>query len=114
MTETVSASGDVEHDLQAIEDAIVLLGRAARMDAEQRGTSAVDHANAETFRATHTQIAALIADPINEVCYFGMEAIRRHLLQNEPPEVVEAIYRRALARIAEVTGLDLLDRPRIH
>lgn len=114
MTETSSPSRDVEHDLQAIEDAIVSLGRAAKTDAAQRRTSAVDYAKAETFRETHTQIAALIADPINEVCYFGMEAIRQHLLQNEPPEVVEAIYRRALARIAELTGLDLQDPPRIH
>lgn len=114
MTETAIASPNVENDLQAIEDAIVSLGRAAKADATHRGTSVMDYANAETFRATHTQIAALIADPVNEVCYFGMEAIRRHLLENHPPEVVEAVYRRALTRIAEEAGQCVQDPPRIH
>ncbi|KAB1070029.1 L-2-amino-thiazoline-4-carboxylic acid hydrolase [Methylobacterium planeticum] len=114
MSASLPPTQSIENDVTAIEDAIVSLGRIAKSDAARRGKTLMDNAEAETFRNTHSKLAALIADPVNEVCYIGMEALRIHLQQILPPDEVQAVFQRAIARLAAEAGQDLPDRPRIH
>jgi hypothetical protein len=88
----------IEGDLDAIEKALVALGRAARSDAGRRGTTLVDQSMSEEFQSTHSQLAALIKDPVNEVCYLWMEALRVHLQKIAHPDDVGALFQRVTAR----------------
>ncbi len=71
MNEDSAHAHAIERDLDAIEDALVALGRAAQNDAKHRGTTPLDQSASEEFRSTHSQLAALIKDPVNELCYLG-------------------------------------------
>lgn len=94
----------IEHDLDAIEDAILALGRAAQSDARRRGTTLSDQSASDDFRSTHSQLAALIKDPVNEVCFLGMEALRMHLQSILQPEEVGALFQRVTMRIQDEFG----------
>jgi hypothetical protein len=104
MTDDPSQADAIERDLDAIEDALVALGRAAQNDAKHRGLTALDQAANEDFRSTHSQLAALIKDPVNELCYLGMETLRLHLETIAEPEEVGALFQRVTERVRAEVG----------
>jgi hypothetical protein len=104
MTDNPSQADAIERDLDAIEDALVALGRAALNDAKHRGTTPLDQAASEEFRSTHSQLAALIKDPVNELCFLGMETLRLHLEKIAEPDEIGALFQRVTERVRAEVG----------
>lgn len=105
MNEDPAHAHAIERDLDAIEDALVALGRAARNDAKHRGTTPSDQSASEDFRSTHSQLAALIKDPVNELCYLGMETLRLHLEKIAEPDEIGELFQRVTERVRAEVGL---------
>ncbi|AWN36368.1 hypothetical protein [Methylobacterium radiodurans] len=62
---------------------------------------------AELFLATHSKLAALIADPIKDVSYIGIETLRVRLQEILPPDEIKAISQRAMMRLAAEAELEV-------